>query len=303
MKTVELDIVFLSYDEPNADMHYADLCNKIPWAKRVHGVKGSDAAHKRAAEVSETDWIITVDADNIVDSKFFNLDIDISNPKIQVYSWLGRNRLNGLLYGNGGLKIWKRDFILNMKTHEASDSDRAQVDFCWEDGYRQFKECYSDTDITGSPFQAWRAGFREGVKMTLLDGVKILPDEIQERIWWHNLHRLRMWSTVGAHEENGLYAVYGARLGTWLANCTEWDYVEVRDFEILKGIWNQYGRPFEEVDGTGLTEEIKSLGEKIKLELGFDYPFLDATQSKYTLDLYEETIKLTNTYMRSADGL
>jgi len=303
MKTVELDIVFLSYDEPNADKHYADLCNKLPWAKRVHGVKGSDAAHKSAAEKSDTEWIITVDADNIVDPKFFNLDIDTSNPKIQVYSWLGRNKLNGLLYGNGGLKIWKRDFILNMKTHEASDSDRAQVDFCWEDGYRQFKECYSETDITGSPFQAWRAGFREGVKMTLLDGVKVPPQEISERVWWHNLHRLRMWSTVGAHEENGLYAVYGARLGTWLANCTEWNYVEVRDFEILKGIWTQYGRPFEEVSGTGLIEEIKSLGEKIKLELGFDYPYLDGQQSKYTLDLYEETIKLTNTYMRTTDGL
>jgi hypothetical protein len=303
MKTIELDIVFLSYDEPNADKHYADLCNKLPWAKRVHGVKGSDAAHKAAAEKSETDWVITVDADNIVNPKFFNLDIDTSNPKIQVYSWLGKNKLNGLLYGNGGLKIWKRDFILDMKTHEASDSDRAQVDFCWEDGYRQFKECYSETDITGSPFQAWRAGFREGVKMTLLDGVKVPPQEISERVWWHNLHRLRMWSTIGAHEENGLYAVYGARLGTWLANCTQWDYVEVRDFEILKGIWNQYGRPFEEVGSTGLMEEIKSLGEKIKLELGFDYPFLDAKQSKYTLDLYEETIKLTNTYMRSADGL
>ena len=303
MKTIELDIVFLSYDEPNADKHYADLCNKLPWAKRVHGVKGSDAAHKAAASKSDTEWVITVDADNIVNPKFFNLDIDTSNPKIQVYSWLGRNKLNGLLYGNGGLKIWKRDFILNMKTHEASESDRAQVDFCWEDGYRQFKDCYSDTDVTGSPFQAWRAGFREGVKMTLLDGVKVPPQEISERIWWHNLHRLRMWSTVGAHEENGLYAVYGARLGTWLANCTQWNYVEVRDFEILTGIWNQYGRPFEEAGGTGLIEEIKSLGEKIKLELGFDYPYLDSKQSKYTLDLYEETIKLTNTYMRTTDGL
>ena len=303
MKTVELDIVFLSYDEPNADKHYADLCNKLPWAKRVHGVKGSDAAHKRAAELSETEWVITVDADNIVDSKFFNLDIDTTNPKIQVYSWLGRNKLNGLLYGNGGLKIWKRDFILNMKTHEASDSDRAQVDFCWEDGYRQFKECYSETVITGSPFQAWRAGFREGVKMTLLDGVKVPPMEIKERVWWHNIHRLRMWSTVGAHEENGLYAVYGARLGTWLANCTDWNYVDVRDFEILKNIYNEYAKPYEDVKGNGLVEEIKSLGEKLKLELGFDYPYLDAQQSSYTLNLYDETIRLTNTYMRETDGL
>jgi hypothetical protein len=303
MKTVELDIVFLSYDEPNADKHYADLCNKIPWAKRVHGVKGSDAAHKRAAELSETEWVITVDADNIVDSKFFNLEIDTANPKIQVYSWLGRNKLNGLLYGNGGLKIWKRDFILNMKTHEASDSDRAQVDFCWEDGYRQFKECYSETVITGSPFQAWRAGFREGVKMTLLDGVKVPPMEIKERVWWHNIHRLKMWSTVGAHEENGIYAVYGARLGTWLANCTDWNYVDVRDFEILKNIYHDYAKPYEDSKDKGLVEEIKSLGEKLKLELGFDYPYLDSQQSKYTLNLYDETIRLTNTYMRETDGL
>ena len=297
MKTVELDIVFLSYDEPNADKHYADLCNKLPWAKRVHGVKGSDAAHKRAAEISETEWIITVDADNIVDPKFFNLEIDTSNPKIQVYSWLGRNKLNGLLYGNGGLKIWKRDFILNMKTHEASDSDRAQVDFCWEDGYRQFKDCYSDTVITGSPFQAWRAGFREGVKMTLLDGVKIPSSEISERVWWHNLHRLRMWSTVGAHEENGLYAILGARMGTWMTNCTDWNYVDVRDFEILREIYET------KVNHTFVEEDIRDLGYKLKIELGFDYPYLDATQSKYTLDLYEETIKLTNTYMRATDGL
>ena len=292
MKTLELDIVFLSYDEPNADQHYADLCNKVPWAKRVHGVKGSDAAHKAAAELSETDWVITVDADNIVDNRFFNLGFDPDNKDIQVYSWLARNRINGLLYGNGGLKIWRKDFILNMKSHEASDNDRAQVDFCWEDGYKQFAECYSETVITGSPFQAWRAGFREGVKMTLLDGVRIPADEIKERIWWHNLHRLKVWSTVGAHEENGLYAVYGARLGQWMTNCTQWNYVDVRDFEILKNIYN------ENVNHDNLEHDIQDLGERIKRGMGFDYPYLDAGQSKYTLDLYEETIKLTNTYLR-----
>jgi len=298
MKIVEFDIVFLSYDEPNADLHYADLCAKAPWAKRVHGVKGSDHAHKAAAELAETEWFITVDADNIVDPSFFDLDLDMTDPKIQVYGWCGRNKINGLRYGNGGIKIWKKDFVLNMKTHENSESDRGQVDFCWEEGYKNFPRVYSDSIITGSPFQAWRAGFREGVKMTLLDGVRVPPQEIKERIWWHNIHRLRMWSTVGAHEENGLYAVYGARLGTWLANCTDWNYVEVRDFEILRGIWNQYGRPFEEAGGTGLREEIESLGDKIKINLGLVYPYLDAAQSKYTIDLYDETINLGLTYFR-----
>ena len=294
MKTVELDIVFLSYDEPNADLHYADLCNKVPWAKRVHGVKGSDAAHKAAAELSETDWVITVDADNIVDNKFFNVEIN-DDPTIQVYSWLAKNRINGLLYGNGGLKIWRKDFILNMKTHEDSDSDRAQVDFCWEEGYRQFKECYSETVVTGSPFQAWRAGFREGVKMTLQDGIRVPPQEIKERIWWHNVHRLRMWSTVGMHEENGKYAILGARMGTYMTNCTEWNYVDVRDFEILRDIYN------EKINHVNPEADALSLGVQIKQQLGLDWPWLDAQQSKFTLDLYNETMMMNRTYFNQPD--
>lgn len=298
MKIIEFDVVFLSYDEPNADLHYADLCNKVPWAKRVHGVKGSDAAHKAAAQLSETDRFVTVDADNIVYNSFFNLDLAVKE-NIDVYSWVGKNVINGLMYGNGGVKLWKKDFVLNMHTHESSNSDRAQVDFCWENGYQQFPDCFSDVIITGSPFQAWRAGFREGVKMTLLDGVKVPPQEIKQQIWWHNLHRLQQWATVGSHIENGIYAVYGARLGTWLANCTDWNYVEVRDFEILKSIWNQYGKPYEEVNGEGLIKAVKDLGEKIKHQLGLDWPWLDSSQSQYTLNLYLETIELSKTYYRS----
>jgi hypothetical protein len=291
MKVIEFDIVFLSYDEPNADLHYADLCNKAPWAKRIHGVKGSDHAHKAAAELAETEWFITVDADNIVDPKFFDLDIDMSDSKIQVYGWCGRNSINGLRYGNGGLKIWKRNFVLNMRTHENSESDRGQVDFCWEDGYRNFPRVYSESIITGSPFQAWRAGFREGVKMTLVDGIKVPPQEIKERVWWHNIHRLRMWSTVGSHEENGKYAILGARMGTWMANCTDWNYIDVRDFEILRDLYSQEVAAISDIDTA-----IQELGDKIKYNLGLDWPFLTPQQSKYTIDLYDETINLNNTY-------
>ena len=34
----EFDIVFISYDEPNADENYNNLIEKAPWAKRSHGV-------------------------------------------------------------------------------------------------------------------------------------------------------------------------------------------------------------------------------------------------------------------------
>jgi hypothetical protein len=293
MKIVEFDIIFLSYDEPNADVHYADLLTKAPWAKRVHGVKGSDAAHKAAANLSDTEWFITVDADNIVHTEFFDLNLDMSDPKIQVYGWCGRNNVNGLRYGNGGLKIWKKEFVLDMRTHEASDSDRGQVDFCWEEGYRNFPRVYSDSIITGSPFQAWRAGFREGVKMTLLDGVRVPPQEIKERIWWHNIHRLRMWSTVGVHEENGQYAILGARMGTWMTNCTDWNYIDVRDFEILRDMYDQ------NIDHDNVEHDIVELGEKIKVNLGLDWPDFTPQQSKYTLDLYDETINLGLTYYKS----
>ena len=295
MKISELDLIFISYDEPNADINYSDLCNKAPWAKRVHRIKGSDAAHKAACELAETDYFITVDADNIVSDKFFDYNLDMSDSSIKVYSWCGHNKLNGLQYGNGGIKIWNKNFVTSMKTHEEADKENSQVDFCWEDGYRNFSKSFSIVEINHSPLQAWRAGFREGVKMTLKDGVKVDPKEINQQIWWHNLHRLKIWSTIGAHASNGLFAVYGARLGTYMANCTDWNYVNVRDFEILNELYENQVKKYE-TDKNLLIEEIQNLGEQIKNKLGFVYPYLDEHQSKYVLDLYNETIHLSLTY-------
>jgi len=70
MKVTDYDIIYLSYDEPNAEKNYADLLSKVPWAKRVHGVEGSDAAHKACAEMSETERLIIVDGDNVIDPEF-----------------------------------------------------------------------------------------------------------------------------------------------------------------------------------------------------------------------------------------
>ena len=128
--------------------------------------------------------------------------------------------------------------------------------------------------------------------MTLLDGLKVPPQEIQQHIWWHNIHRLRMWSTVGAHEENGKYAVLGARMGTYMTNCTDWDYVQVRDFEILREIYETT------VKHTNVAHDAQDYGTKIRHELGLDWPWLDEKQSKFTLDLYNETMNLNDTYFK-----
>lgn len=295
MKVSDLDIIFISYDEPNAEINWADLLSKAPWAQRVHGVKGSDNAHKAAAKLSNTEWLVTVDGDNQVRPAFFDIAFE-ELPAIEVYSWCGQNNINHLSYGNGGLKIWKKSFIEQMKTHEAAESENAQVDFCWEKGYMNFPSVFSDTIINATPLQAWRAGFREGVKMLTKNGVKVHKSLITKEIYWHNIHRLRIWSSVGAHVNNGLYAIYGARLGTWLAYCTDWDYREVRDFDILQGIYSQYVKPYVDDNDKGLVEEIKSLGEKIKLELGLNWAYFDKDQSEYILDLYSESISLGQTY-------
>ena len=46
-KIYEYDIVYLSYDEPNAQANWEDLLKKFPQAKWVNGVKGSENAYKK----------------------------------------------------------------------------------------------------------------------------------------------------------------------------------------------------------------------------------------------------------------
>jgi hypothetical protein len=294
MKTSNIDLIFISYDEPNADLNYADLLSKAPWAKRVHGVKGSDNAHKAAAELSSTEWFITVDGDNIVDEKFFSIEITES-PGIAVYGWSGENIVNNLRYGNGGLKIWNKEFVLNMRTHEAAETNRAQVDFCWEAGYLNHPTVFSKTIINSTPFQAWRAGFREGVKMLLKDGIKVEDSPVLNEIYWHNIHRLKIWSCVGAHIDNGIYAMLGARAGSYMSYCTDWDYVQVRDFEQLQLIYNEQVKPIEGQTDK-ILEQLDFYAFELKAGIGLELATFDTNQSKYITDMYAETVALGQTY-------
>jgi hypothetical protein len=286
----DIDTIFMSYDEPNAEKNYSELIKILPWAKRIHGVKGSDSAHKAAANLSETDRFITVDADNVVDPDFFKKTIEITKEnKNFVFSWCGRNAVNGLIYGNGGLKCWTKDFVLNMKTHENSDpnDDESVVEFCFDPRYYQFNECYSTSYINGSPFQAWRAGFREGVKMSLDRGA--LAKDIK-KIWWQNYQRLLIWSNVGADVKNGLWAMYGTRLGCYMTNCTDWDYVNVRDFDYLTEFWKNKIEP--NISEDSLLEEIANLGTELQDNLNLEMAVLDPDASRFFKRVYQNTPRI-----------
>jgi len=297
-RVADYDVIYLSYDEPNAEKNYADLLTKVPWAKRVHGVKGSDAAHKACAELSETDRFITVDGDNIIRQEFINQEIDFdahTDLKNSVISWCGRNIINGLMYGNGGLKCWPREYVLKMKTHENADPNNphAQVDFCWDLQYIQQNSWYSDVYNNATPQQAWRAGFREGVKMALDQGVKPTSVEKFLKGHWKNLHRLWIWLMVGADVDNGLWAIYGARQGLYKTMLTDWDYVNVRDFEYLNDMWEQ---DVSHIKPMYLHDEVSDLGEKLMQELRVPIAVdpLDPNQSKFFKLVYQNPSRNSN---------
>jgi hypothetical protein len=291
IKIIEQDIIFLSYDEPNAEKNYADLVTKVPWAKRVHGVKGSDAAHKACAALSETEYFVTVDADNIVDEKFLEVEIDITKLGLtpdHVFSWCGRVHVNGLMYGNGGLKLWTRKFVNAMRTHENSDptDTKGLVEFCFDDKYYQFNENYSESFTNATPFQAWRAGFREGVKMSLDQGAKVAD---LSTIWWQNYHRLLIWSTIGTDVDNGIWSIIGAREGAYLTNCTDWDYANVRDFDYLTDYWK------EKHQGVSADESMSYnnfLGQELRTKCKLEIADVDPNGSKFFKTVYNNSPRI-----------
>jgi hypothetical protein len=304
----EFDIVYISYDEPNADENYADLLEKCPWAKRSHGVWGSDAAHKAAAALSETERFITIDADNIVNEDFFNVELDMERiAPSHVISFAAKNVINGLVYGNGGIKIWPVDVVNKMRTHEAASATdkRAQVDFCWNIQYIQMNNWYSWVHNNGSPLQAWRAGFREGVKMGLEDGDVVDPNRLKH-IHRENYRRLLVWMTIGEDTTNGLWAIYGARLGCYMTNVLreDWDWKNVRDFDWLSNYFNtelapQFAGDTDMCPRTGLTwdqnkllERTNELGKELRGKLDLEIADLGAAGSRFWKTVYRNPSRL-----------
>lgn len=294
VKLADFDTVFISYDEPNADQNYENLLKILPWAKRSHGVKGSDLAHKAAANLSETDRFISIDGDNIVNADFFDQTLEINdNNSHCVFSWSSQNSINGLIYGNGGIKCWPKSHVLSMKTHENSQTDIGigVIEFCFDPAYVQINDCWSTSVINTSPKQAWRSGFREGVKMSLDQTKKA---STVKNIWWQNYERLLIWMNVGSDVENGIWAMYGARLGCYLTTCTDWDHVMVRDFDYLDVHWTN---TLLEVTQENIEFKTHELGLKLKEHHGLEIANLDSDSSKFFKRVYRNMPRTFKTHV------
>lgn len=283
----DFDVIYISYDEPNAEKNWADLLSKCPWAKRVHGVKGFDAAHNAAGEASDTHRLVTVDGDNIVHAEFFNQTIEIDEEEQGdfIFSWCGYNVINGLAYGNGGLKLWPKHIIQNMKSHENAEDKAHAVDFCWMLTYFQMADTYSDVVVNANPEQAYRAGFREGVKMSLDRGELPPKNKFLEVNHVKNLQRLSIWCSVGADIEHGDWALLGAREAVALVNLDEWDHTRIADYDFMQEFVAEELDKYKEKDARN--NRIKYLGDRIRNELHFRVADMDSQSSHWFKSVYQ----------------
>ena len=66
------DVIFLSYDETNADENFEQLRKNMPFpfVKRINGVEGILNGHKAAASLSNTRYFYVVDGDSWVYPEF-----------------------------------------------------------------------------------------------------------------------------------------------------------------------------------------------------------------------------------------
>jgi hypothetical protein len=233
----DYSVIFLSYDEPNCEENYQHLLTLCPDAQRVHGVKGSDTAHKECARLSKTENVIIVDGDNFVKPEFFtktfNL-VDSVDLSTSVLSYSAFNPVNGNCYGNGGIKVWPVSKLLSMQTHENAP-EGTSVDFDFKN-YLELNFVGSITDISASPLQAFKAGFREGSKLCMENNqIVTYVNEIN----WKNYERLWRWMHIGGDVTNGLWAIYGARMGYYMSMVHRGDFSKIKDADHLKAVFNE----------------------------------------------------------------
>ena len=193
------DVVFISYNEPNADENYQALLEKASRAKRVHGVKGIHQAHIEAARQCSTDmfWVVDGDAE-IVEG--FDFDYQVAKwEQDTVHVWRSENPINDLTYGYGGAKL------LPVELTKQVDVESADMTTSISHKFKAVPEVSNVTAFNTDPFTTWRSAFRECTKLASSTIRGQVDDETKAR--------LDVWCTAGRDKRFGDYAISGALSG------------------------------------------------------------------------------------------
>lgn len=222
------DIVFISYNEPNADDNFKALRKRFPRAKRIHGVKGIHQAHIEAAKLVDTVMFWVVDGDAEI-TKDFYFDHQVSSYERDiVHVWRSKNPINDLVYGYGGVKLLPTKLTLNM------DVTKPDMTTSISSKFKAVHVLSNVTAFNTDPFNTWKSAFRECCKLSskVIDRQK--SDETN--------HRLDVWCTVGHDRDYGKFAIEGAKAGRNYGEMHQNDLEslsKINDFEWLKRMFSQ----------------------------------------------------------------
>ena len=193
------DIIFISYNEPQADENFARLKARFPYAQRVQGIRGIHQAHIAAAKKAFTKMFWVVDADSqILDT--FNFDHVVSEYDLEnVHVWRSMNPINDLEYGYGGVKLLPKSLTQNM------DTSKPDMTTSISSLFKAMPEISNVTAFNVDAFNTWKSAFRECVKLA--------SKTIDRQDDTDTNYRLNVWCTRGLDRPFGREAIEGAVQG------------------------------------------------------------------------------------------
>lgn len=152
-----MDIIFLSYDEPNAEENWKKLKEKFPRAKRSHGVKGRTQAYHTAASMSETDYFFAVfPTIEIGDDFDFKFQPDRLREPCH-YIFHCKNPVNGLEYGHRAVILYNKHLCLS--------TIHPSLDFTLSQPHTTIPKLCGTSHFNTTPEISWRVAFREVIKL------------------------------------------------------------------------------------------------------------------------------------------
>ncbi len=155
-----IDVIFISYNERDAEKNWQRVLEKVPQAKRVDGVKGIFEAHKAAAKLATTDMFYVVDGDAyLTDDWSFDFQPGIFDRDC-TYIWYSKNPINSLTYGYGGVKLFPRKKLLELKNWSTLDLSTSVTE-----KIKIVEKVSNYTYFNTDAFSTWRSVFRECVKL------------------------------------------------------------------------------------------------------------------------------------------
>jgi hypothetical protein len=220
------DIIFISYNETNADDNYQKLKIRFPLAKRVRDVKGIHQAHIAAAKKSMTDMFWVVDADAII-FDYFDFTFNPAYRDLDrecVYVYRSQNPINDLVYGYGGVKLLPKKRTLDLDINKPDMTTSIGKELV------SLPEISNLTAFNTDEFSSWKSAFRECSKLAS-GTISYRNKDIDE-------YRLDRWcSDYGKDKPYGEWAIQGAKAGRnyGLENKNDLDALKkINDFDWLR---------------------------------------------------------------------